>query len=125
MRITTTEPAAPYAEVVLCLPRYRPSKYLPSVKSNAVPTAPTQTLLQGIRTSGKYLKIIANSKVMTANDTAKSKMCASTSPIGITVPIKRVDAARAAERLRETSNRNPTPSTIENERKRLRINSQM
>ena len=103
---------------MLLRPRYKPMANLPTVNSAAVTTAPIQTSLQAILTSGNSLKIIANSSVITTNDTAMFAACAShwtaSGSRSATTPTEAI----AAVNSRETSSRNATPMTIANERNR-------
>ena len=51
----------------LAFARYRPIRYFPIVNSSEVVIAPNQVLRQAIFTSGRNLKIIANSRVIIVN----------------------------------------------------------
>ena len=64
MNIITSEAAAPYVELYELLPRYNPMKYFPMENRTDVITAPNQTYLHEIKTSGRYLNIIAKSNVI-------------------------------------------------------------
>src|SRR5205807_7388224 len=87
--------------------------------------APTQTVLNGTLTSGKYLKIMANKTEITPNETTKLSACASASGIGSLLPSEPVSAVRKVVRAIDTSRRKPVPRTIEKDRNRDRMKPQI
>src|SRR6516162_3169517 len=101
------------------LPRYNPISSLPNVKSNDVTAAPIQTSLQATFVSGRTLKSIPKSSVITPND--KRKLTDSNQGTGagracaMNVPM----AASAALNARDTNNKKPVPRTKPNERQRF------
>src|SRR6187551_2261177 len=83
--------------------------------------APIRTLRKGIRTSGKYLKIMAKRAEMTAKEITKLTPFRRPSENGSLLPRERVAALKKVVNARDTSRRNPVPSTIANETKRARM----
>lgn len=61
--MTTKEPAAPYAELMVLLAKYKPKRYFPKANNNAVINPPIQTSPQDISTSGSILYNTANRNV--------------------------------------------------------------
>src|ERR1700712_5665922 len=97
---------------------------LPTTNSTEVTAAPNQTSRQRIATSGINLNMDANRQVMMPNETTKLRTSAATWAWGNQPSLTPPTADDPAETTRETRSRNPTPNTIENDRKRERTNPQ-
>src|SRR5688500_1036582 len=114
----TSDPAAPYADATAVRPRYSPIRDLPAVNRTAVTAAPSQTLRQASVTSGRNLKIRANMAATTTVEKTAFTVSSSAAGTDSTLPTNVPMAAIHALTARETSKRNPTPTTIANDQNR-------
>src|SRR5215813_3959665 len=93
---------------------------LPIANSTAVAAAPSQTSLQAISTSGRILKIVANSIVVPAKETEKSTNGQTVAVNGSRSLKYALAAARNVLTTSDESSRTPIESTRKNESNRVR-----
>src|SRR5947209_1798225 len=95
------------------------------VKRKAVSAAPIQTSFQWTIVSGRNLNSIANRVLITENETRKSRTFIAGPTPGMNRSKYELKAESATDRRRDTSNKKPRPSTIENDTKYFRMNCQI
>jgi hypothetical protein len=91
------------------------------VKSSDVTAAPIQTSLQATFVSGRTLKIMAKSSVVTPNESNELTDSNKNAGAGRTCPMNFPRMASAALKASDSSSRKPVPRTSPNDKKRFLI----